>query len=69
MMRHLPRVIEFNAILVVVYFQRLKINHESHEFMLESNTIANIYILITGIDCMQICVGLVNMYNKGYLIN
>jgi hypothetical protein len=69
MMHHLPCVIEFSAILVVVYFHRLKINHESHEFMLESGTIANISIVITGKDRMQICVGLVNTYNKDYFIN
>jgi hypothetical protein len=41
MMCHLPRIIEFSAILIVVYFHRLKINHESHKFILESGTVAN----------------------------
>jgi hypothetical protein len=27
--------------MIVVYFRRLKINHDSHEFILESGTIAN----------------------------
>jgi hypothetical protein len=31
-------------ILIGVYFRRLKINHDSHEFILESGTIANIYV-------------------------
>jgi hypothetical protein len=39
MMRCLPRIIE---LLIVVYFHRLKINHESHELILESGTVANI---------------------------
>jgi hypothetical protein len=30
-------------ILINVYFRRLKINHESHEFILESGTVANNY--------------------------
>jgi hypothetical protein len=37
-----PRIIELSAILIIVYFHRLKINHESHEFILESGTIANL---------------------------
>jgi hypothetical protein len=28
-------------ILIGVYFRRLKINHDSHEFILESGTVAN----------------------------
>jgi uncharacterized paraquat-inducible protein A len=28
-------------ILIVVYFRRLKINQDSHEFILESGTVAN----------------------------
>ncbi len=32
---------ELSALLIVVYFLRLKINHESHEFILESGTVAN----------------------------
>jgi hypothetical protein len=27
--------------LIYVYFRRLKINHDSHEFILESGTVAN----------------------------
>ncbi len=41
MMRHLLCIIELSAILIVVYFQRLKIIHESHEFLLKSDTVAN----------------------------
>ncbi len=37
------RIIKLRAKLIVVYFHRLKINHESHEFILESRTIANSY--------------------------
>jgi hypothetical protein len=32
--------------ITVVYFRRLKINHESHEFILDPGTIANRYICI-----------------------
>jgi hypothetical protein len=34
-MHYLPRIIELSAILIVVHFHRLKINHDSHEFILE----------------------------------
>jgi hypothetical protein len=33
-------------ILIGVYFRRLKINHDTHEFILESGTIANSYSVI-----------------------
>jgi hypothetical protein len=36
-----PRIIELSTILIVVYFHRLEINHESHEFILESSTVGN----------------------------
>ncbi len=32
-----------STILTVVYFHRLEINHDSHEFTLEPGTIANRY--------------------------
>jgi hypothetical protein len=31
-------------ILIGVYFRRLKENHDSHEFILESRTVANKYV-------------------------
>ncbi len=33
-------------LLIAVYFSRLKIKHDSHEFLLESGTVANIYHII-----------------------
>jgi hypothetical protein len=33
-------------ILTFVYFHRLKINHDSHEFILESSTVANSYYVL-----------------------
>jgi hypothetical protein len=33
-------------ILIGVYFRRLKINHDTHEFILETGTIANSYSVI-----------------------
>jgi hypothetical protein len=30
-------------LLIAVYFRRIKINHDSHEFILESGTVANRY--------------------------
>jgi hypothetical protein len=35
------------AILIDVYLRRLKINHDTHEFILESGTVANSYL---GLD-------------------
>jgi hypothetical protein len=40
---YLSRISELSAILTVVYFHRLRINHDSHQFILESGTIANNY--------------------------
>ncbi len=34
---------KLSMILTVVYFHRLKINHDSHEFILESGTVTNKY--------------------------
>ncbi len=39
----MSRISELSAILTVVYFHRLRINHDSHQFILESGTIANNY--------------------------
>jgi hypothetical protein len=39
------------TILTDVYFHRLKINHDSHEFILESGTIANTKVCITYCIC------------------
>ncbi len=36
------------TLLTAVYFCRLKINHDSHEFILESGTVANKYIAVTN---------------------
>jgi hypothetical protein len=33
--------LELSTILTVVYFHRLKIIHDSHNFILESSTVAN----------------------------
>jgi hypothetical protein len=38
-------ILELSTILTVAYFHRLKINHDSHEFILESGTIANTNII------------------------
>jgi hypothetical protein len=35
-------------ILIDVYFRRLKINHDCHEFILESGTVANITHIYCG---------------------
>ncbi len=40
---YLSRISELSAILTVVYFHRLRINHDSHKFILESGTVANNY--------------------------
>jgi hypothetical protein len=37
----LSRILELSTKLTVVYFNRLKINHDSHEFILESGTVVN----------------------------
>jgi hypothetical protein len=42
---YLPRILELSTVLTVVYFHRLKINHDSHEFILESGTVGNSYIV------------------------
>ncbi len=36
-----PCILELSTILTVVYFHRLKINHDSRDFILESGTVAN----------------------------
>jgi hypothetical protein len=50
------------TILTIVYFHRLKINHDSHEFILESGTVANNTVQDLWKNKWQTNIGSVNLF-------
>jgi hypothetical protein len=59
MLLRLSCILELSVSLTVVYFCRLKINHDSHEFILESGTVVTtIHIIL----CHFLCPVIENRY-------